>query len=313
MKKTTLILLFTLIFKLILTDNENIEIIMNKKETAIQSETIESSDTKNDKITKFFSDTIIKGNVNADELITDKINIINEGIIKGEYLTNELETELIIANEVHTNKISGINGFIQINGDLIINGPEDNEDNKISQNIIFNNPPKQINNLNLKNDFYKVNGIKQWTLISYDDFSSSENIKDYSFQQLMSCNSKNENLFIGGHCLLSKEEVSKKFYIGYSHETIRIKASYHMFDNWNGEMGYMKINDQIVWAKEGKSNEKNGINICGGDYNDPAFNLGIDVVVPHNESEVIVSFGSTLDKDPCEASYGFQDVMLYIK
>ena len=39
-----------------------------------------------------------------------------------------------------------------------------------------------------------------------------------------------------------------------------------MFDNWNGEMGYMKINDQIVWAKEGKSNEKNGINICDGDY-----------------------------------------------
>ena len=31
-------------------------------------------------------------------------------------------------------------------------------------------------------------------------------------------------------------------------------------------MGYMKINEQIVWAKEVKSNEKNGINICGGDY-----------------------------------------------
>ena len=54
MKKATLILFFTLIFTIILTDNENIEIIMNKKETAIQSETIESSDTKNDKITKFF-------------------------------------------------------------------------------------------------------------------------------------------------------------------------------------------------------------------------------------------------------------------
>ena len=313
MIKTTLILFFTLIFQLIKTDNENIDIIMNKKETSIQSETIESPDIKNEKITKLFSDTIVNGNIKAEEIITDKINIINEGIIKGEYLTNELDTDLIIANEVHTNKISGINGFIQINGDLIINGPEDNEDNKISQNIIFNNPPKQINNLNLKNDFYKVNGIKQWTLISYDDFSSSENIKDYSFQQLMSCNSKNENLFIGGHCLLSKEEVSKKFFIGYSHENIRIKASFHMFDNWNGEMGYMKINDQIVWAKEGKSNEKNGINICGGDYNDPAFNLGIDIVIPHNESELIITFGSTLDKDPCEASYGFQDVMLYIK
>ena len=78
-------------------------------------------------------------------------------------------------------------------------------------------------------------------------------------------------------------------------------------------MGYMKINEQIVWAKEGKSNEKNGINICCGDYNDPYFNLVIDVTIPHNESDVTITFGSTLDKDPCDASYGFQDVMLYIK
>ena len=40
--------------------------------------------------------------------------------------------------------------------------------------------------------------------------------------------SNNGNLFIGGYCLLSKEEVSKKFFIGYSHESIRIKASYHI-------------------------------------------------------------------------------------
>ena len=100
----------------------------------------------------------------------------------------------------------------------------------------------------------------------------------------MSCNDNNGNLFIGGYCLLSKEEVSKKFFIGYSHESIRVKASYHMFDNWNG-----------------------------GDYNDPYFNLVIDVTIPHNESDVTITFGSTLDKDPCDASYGFQDVMLYIK
>ena len=285
---------------------------MKKKETVIQSQVTETSDTKIEKITKVFSDTIIKGNVNAEEIITDKININGEGTIKGEYLTNELETNTLKVNTVYTNKISGLNGFIQLNGDLIINGPEENNEEN-SQNLIFTNPPQQINNLLLKNEYYKVNGIKQWSLISYDDFSSSENIKDWSFQKLMSCNDNNGNLFIGGYCLLSKEEVSKKFFIGYSHESIRVKASYHMFDNWNGEMGYMKINDQIVWAKEGKSNEKNGINICGGDYNDPYFNLVIDVTIPHNESDVTITFGSTLDKDPCDASYGFQDVMLYIK
>ena len=312
MKKTSTFLLIVTIFQIIKSEEDEINIIMKKKETAIQSQVTETSDTKIEKITKVFSDTIIKGNVNAEEIITDKLNINGEGTIKGEYLTNELETNTLKVNTVYTNKISGLNGFIQLNGDLIINGPEENNEEN-SQNLIFTNPPQQINNLLLKNEYYKVNGIKQWSLISYDDFSSSENIKDWSFQKLMSCNDNNGNLFIGGYCLLSKEEVSKKFFIGYSHESIRVKASYHMFDNWNGEMGYMKINDQIVWAKEGKSNEKNGINICGGDYNDPYFNLVIDVTIPHNESDVTITFVSTLDKDPCDASYGFQDVMLYIK
>lgn len=312
MKKTSTFLLILTIFQIIKSEEDKINIIMKKKETAIQSQVTETSDTKIEKITKVFSDTIIKGNVNAEEIITDKININGEGTIKGEYLTNELETNTLKVNTVYTNKISGLNGFIQLNGDLIINGPEENNEEN-SQNLIFTNPPQQINNLLLKNEYYKVNGIKQWSLISYDDFSSSENIKDWSFQKLMSCNDNNGNLFIGGYCLLNKEEVSKKFFIGYSHESIRVKASYHMFDNWNGEMGYMKIKEQIIWAKKAKSNEKNGINICGGDYNDPYFNLVIDVTIPHNESDVTITFGSTLDKDPCDASYGFQDVMLYIK
>ena len=229
MKKTSFFLLIT-IFQIIKSEEDEINIIMKKKETAIQSQVTETSDTKIEKITKVFSDTIIKGNVNAEEIITDKININGEGTIKGEYLTNELETNTLKVNTVYTNKISGLNGFIQLNGDLIINGPEENNEEN-SQNLIFTNPPQQINNLLLKNEYYKVNGIKQWSLISYDDFSSSENIKDWSFQKLMSCNDNNGNLFIGGYCLLSKEEVSKKFFIGYSHESIRVKASYHMFDN----------------------------------------------------------------------------------
>ena len=63
----------------------------------------------------------------------------------------------------------------------------------------------------------------------------------------MSCNDNNGNLFIGGYCLLSKEEVSKKFFIGYSHELIRVKVSYHMFDNWNGEMGMKKM--ELIFVK----------------------------------------------------------------
>ncbi len=76
---------------------------MKKKETVIQSQVTETSDTKIEKITKVFSDTIIKGNVNAEEIITDKLNINGEGTIKGEYLTNELDS-VYNANTYHIYK-----------------------------------------------------------------------------------------------------------------------------------------------------------------------------------------------------------------
>lgn len=87
-----------------------------------------------------------------------------------------------------------------------------------------------------------------------------------------------------------------------------------MFDNWNGEIGYMKINGKILWSKIGISNKNIGMNICGNEkYNDPAFNINIDINFPHNEENLEVSFGSTLNKDPCEASYGVGNVMIFAK
>ncbi len=39
----------------------------------------------------------------------------------------------------------------------------------------------------------------------------------------------------------------------------------------------------------------------------------IDVSFPHEKSEVKISFGSTLDEDPCNESFGIDDVMIYTK
>jgi hypothetical protein len=45
-----------------------------------------------------------------------------------------------------------------------------------------------------------------------------------------------------------------------------------MLDSWEGETGYMKIDDEIVWSRKGESSAK-GINFCGGEHNDAAFNM----------------------------------------
>jgi hypothetical protein len=46
-----------------------------------------------------------------------------------------------------------------------------------------------------------------------------------------------------------------------------------MFDSWEGETAYLKIDGNVVWTKIGQYSSKSGINICGGSTNDPAFAL----------------------------------------
>ncbi len=149
-------------------------------------------------------------------------------------------------------------------------------------------------------------------MIHHDDFETQESLKGWSKQQTSSC-SKNGNVFLGGHCQFSYNEISKKFYINIPHKQVRVTASFHMLDNWEGEFGYMKINGKIAWIKEGRTDKENGMNICGGKENDAAFNVPIDAYVNHDGKEIEVTFGSTLEKDPCDASFGVDDVMIYVK
>jgi hypothetical protein len=39
----------------------------------------------------------------------------------------------------------------------------------------------------------------------------------------------------------------------------------------------------------------------------------VDVTIPHSGENVVVLFGSTLNKHPCEASFAVDDVIIYLK
>jgi len=58
----------------------------------------------------------------------------------------------------------------------------------------------------------------------------------------------------------------------------------------------------------------NSPNLCGNEnYGDNSMNKQIDKILNHNENTVTITFGSTLNKSPCEASYGIDNVMIFIK
>jgi len=76
---------------------------------------------------------------------------------------------------------------------------------------------------------------------SHDDFEGKKSLKGWSRKELSSCN-EGGNSFLGGHCKLSHQEVSKTYNLP-EHKHLKITASVHMFDNWDGESIYMKVND----------------------------------------------------------------------
>jgi hypothetical protein len=70
----------------------------------------------------------------------------------------------------------------------------------------------------------------------------------------------------------------------------------------------MKVNGLVRWVHSGNSGS---VNLCGGESNDAAYGIPVDVVVNLVSQEVNVSFGSTMNND--SGSFGVDDFMIYLK
>ena len=168
-----------------------------------------------------------------------------------------------------------------------------------------------------ENSNFKIENENQWTLIALDDFQGSA--PGWSKEKLSTCGT-NDNMFLGGHCNLAGDEVHKVYTGLKSHTMIRITANFHFFDMWEGENAYMKFNNNTVWTDTYKWCDKVmqwrcrkfGINACGADYPD-RMSVPIDFTANHNSEEFRIEFGANLNKSACEASWGIDDVAIYIK
>lgn len=255
---------------------------------------VNSSNLKNSM--KVNNDVIVNGTVFTKKISTEKLIINGKGNLNGTLETKKVISDDITADKVNVNKITSPSGVLYVQGNVIIDTTQAPKNKKIT----------------LKGGSYSVSNISQWNLQEHDDFEEESLIEGWNYDKTNQCK-EGGNKFLGGYCQLSNNEISKTYSLP-EHSEIRVTASYHMFDNWEGEIGYMKIDNKIQWMRAGKTDPKKGINICGDKkINDPGYNLQIDISLPHTEDNVVVSFGSTLDKDSCNASFGVDDVMIYIK
>jgi len=210
---------------------------------------IEDSSVKEMKIN---SNLFVTGNITSADLIANDVTISGVLDVRNLIKTKQLKSNSMETNTLTTEFIKSPTGVLTIQGDLVLNNEVDTD------------------SLNVKATSFIVQDVKQWTLNSHDDFETKKSLEGWSDKRTNRCKGKNTHL--GGHCNFSFNEVSKIYKNLTHHENLRVNAAYHMFDSWDGETGYMKIDDEIVWTKQGLHSDK-GLNICGGDYNDPAFNM----------------------------------------
>jgi hypothetical protein len=125
---------------------------------------------------------------------------------------------------------------------------------------------------------------------------------------------------LGGYGKLAGGEVTKTFADLPPHTMIRVVATFHFIDAWNGETGFMRLGIgknkalEYVWNDSHDFSKGSGtISVCGARYPENRLSTPIDVMAPHIDDFIEIGFGSTLDQDPYENSFGVSGLQIFVR
>lgn len=99
---------------------------------------------------------------------------------------------------------------------------------------------------------------------------------------------------------------------------MRVVANYHFFDLWESNQGYLKYKNeeglQYLWFERVDSREmlfSKGVKTVCGKAQSKQYSQIIDINFAHSSSSIDLYFGSTLEGDACDGSYGVSNVQIY--
>jgi hypothetical protein len=159
-----------------------------------------------------------------------------------------------------------------------------------------------------------LSGVKQWRLVAQENFDKGA--LGWSNDTTTTCGGY---ALLGGFGQFAGGEVKKTFANLTEHSQVRVVATFHFIDSWQGETAFARVDDSYVWTDRYDSSPAAGTtkgNICGKpEVPEMKFATPVDIVAPHDPmaTRVKVSFGTTLDADPSTASWGLSSVAVYIR
>jgi len=98
------------------------------------------------------------------------------------------------------------------------------------------------------------------------------------------------------------------------HSQVRVTATVHFIDDWQGETAYLKLADGYVWTEShDQRNAAGKYSVCGNAaYPESRFTVPIDVVLPHHSNSLKLYFGNNVE-DGSEARLGISSVSVYVR
>merc|ERR1712072_915111 len=228
-----------------------------------------------------YGDMNVQGSLRTTSIQSSNLTVDGSLNVNADLKASKLKVDNLHADSIETMRLSSPSGAIMVDADLTISS---------------------ISTDTVAASFLEVGGAKQWALVFHEDFQ--EKVSGWTPVKVSSCGG--EDKFLGGHCNFAADTASKVFKNLPAHTQVRMTASFHFLDQWDGKN---------VWADSSKSHRGEGVNVCGAAHPDRKFAAPIDVTMQHTGDNVEVKFGTTMDSstDSCQQSWGVDDVTIYVK
>lgn len=161
-----------------------------------------------------------------------------------------------------------------------------------------------------------VSRIPQWAVLHDDDFETAASRGNWFPSDNGTCGFPDVHL--GGVCNFAGHTATRTYRDLPPHQYVRVEARYHFIDAWAGETAFARVDKTPAWTRT--HHECNlvfnplcrGLNVCGDEEATDALSQPVRFVLAHNATSLELTFGSTLSRNPCEASWGIDDVRLSV-
>jgi hypothetical protein len=239
-------------------------------------------------------DMTVTGSLKTKSIRSSALTVNGSITVTHAVRTEFLKADMAKAAVVETSALSAPSGALTISGEVKM------------QNV--GAATSFLEAETIRTDNLVQHGQKQWSMVAHEDFETAP--QGWSFLETSSVGG---NTFLGGHCKTAGTTVTKKFSNLPPHSSLRVSARYHFIDSWEGESSFLKVDDKFAWMDSNDvRNAPAGINVAGNESPERKFGTPVDVIVPHTSNSVLLAFGSNLDQDACDESFGIDDVAVHV-